>query len=164
MKPVRMPEDTYGLAIKSLIVVCTDAVVVNRARRTIYLATRATEPMAGLWWIGGRSFAGEKPGDSISRCFHRETGLNITPKRFQYVMMLRYMWATRAQMPQDAGSDNLAYTYAIELNEEELAKASTNLDQVEYQLGGLKEFSRDQLVAAKVHQAILDFYDELFPV
>lgn len=146
-----------------MIIVCTDAVIINRDRRTIYLAKRAIKPMQGLWWIGGRRLPGESAISSMQRCFKRETGLDIHSVHFTLVDIAEYLWKDRQQAPQDAGSHNLCHTFAVELSDTELEQAKSGLEKQEYEPRfGLREFSRTDLVRAKVHQVILDVYDKIF--
>lgn len=164
MVRVCLDEATYAEAITTFVIVCTDACIVNRARRTLWLARRAVKPMKGIWWIGGRRFAGEKPAESMYRCFKRETGLDLPGNRFQFVLIAEYLWKDRQQEPQDEGSHNLAHTFAVELDAAELAQARTGLERGEYDRDfGLQEFTREQLVMAGAHSVIIDFYDAVFP-
>lgn len=162
MAGAHLDEDTYSKAISNMIIVCTDAVIFNSERRTIYLAERRVKPMAGWWWIGGRRRAGETATQSMQRCFRRETSLEIPEGRFIQIVVQEYHWKDREQVPQDAGSHNLSYVHAVELSDEELVAASANMDKKEYKSSGLKEFTREQLVKVGAHPAILDFYDKLF--
>lgn len=57
----------------------------------------------------------------------------------------------------------LAFTFLVELDNEELRQASLGLNPDEYDLeDGLREFDRLRLIGINVHQAILDFYDRVF--
>ena len=149
--------------MQAFVIVCTDAIVVDRKKRTVWLARRAVLPMKGLWIIGGRRFAGEAALDSITRCFKRETGLTVTPERFSFIMATEYRWKDREQEPQNLGSHNLSYTFAVELTAEERITAANSLEKKEYQPGfGLQEFDRERSVREHVHPVILDLYDEIF--
>ncbi len=45
----------------------------------------------------------------------------------------------------------------------ELAEASANLCINEYKKGSLEPFDRKRLVTKKIHPALLDIYDKVFP-
>ncbi len=163
-KQVFLPEDIYSKALDSLIVVCADIIPINRKKRLIYLASRKIKPVIGWWFIGGRIFAGEKEVDAASRIFKRETSISILPERFKFFSSHRYFMDVRAQPPQDSPCDMLGFNFTVELKPKEFKKASKNLDPNEYEDGSsLKAFSRDDLVALKVHIPLLDLYDEIFP-
>ena len=168
MQPRFLSDDTYSEAIRGMVIVCADVVIVDRNHRTVYLTTRRHLPMAGLWWIGGRVRAGEVETAAIRRNFQRETGLDLTIDRFQVVPLLtRYHWSERQQEPQDVGSDNLCYNFAVELTADELAYAASHLDPNEYDAAaGLRAFSRSQLVelknAGRLHPVILDVFAAIF--
>lgn len=156
-----LTKEAYAAAMESMVVVNADAVIINSYRRTIYLARRCVKPWKGWWMIGGRVFAGELPEDSMQRCFQRETSLYIEKDRFRLIGMYRYLWKDREQEPQSAGSDNLGYTFAVELSEQELLAATQMLDRKEY-AGGLSEFDRDRIVRENVHPVLSDIYKKLF--
>lgn len=159
-----LSDEAYEQAITGMIIVCTDAVIINRERDTFYLAKRAIKPMQGLWWIGGRRLPSESAHASMQRCFKRETGLHLQYGRFTFVDMAEYVWKDRQQEPQYAGSHNLCHTFAVELTDEELAQAKQGMEKQEYEAGfGLQEFGRADMVHSKVHQVILDLYDKIFP-
>jgi len=162
IKSVWLDDPTYAAAMTAFVLVCTDAVIVDRRRRTIWLATRAILPMRGLWVIGGRRLAGETIAASIQRCFARETSLTIPRERFKYLRQNEYLWSTRQQLPQDVGSHNLVDVFAIQLKKEEREAASRSLVGAEYEPVGLQEFSRRALLDANVHEALVDLYDSVF--
>jgi ADP-ribose pyrophosphatase YjhB (NUDIX family) len=163
MERIFLPEGVHSQATEALVFVGTDIIPINRERKTIYLTRRAVKPMQGWWWIGGRMFPGECEEDSARRCLKRETSLDFPPERFQFVDMCRHLCKDRQQEPQDKGLDNLCYTYVVELSPEELAQASQNLNEKEYEQGvGLQEFDQKRLAREGVRPAILDLYDEIF--
>lgn len=163
MMPQQISDKMYSVILDTFVIVCADVVPINRARKTIFLARRAAKPMQGWWVIGGRMWAGEKEHNAMHRKFLQETSVDIEPMRFEFVRMNRYHWKDRQQEPQDKGSDTLAYTFAIELTEDELRQSSENLEKREYEAGGgLQEFNREDLVHERVHEAVLDLYDQIF--
>ena len=89
MPKVYISDAAYREALDSLVIVCTDAVIINRQRKSFYLAKRSVRPQQDWWIIGGRTNAGEDPFESIARCFNRETKLSVEPARFTFVSMDR---------------------------------------------------------------------------
>jgi len=157
--------ELHARVLKSYINVCVDAVPVNFGRKTLYLAKRCIKPQQDWWWIGGAMVAGEIAEEAMSRKFKSETSLKIPAARFKFVCLNRYFWKDRQQEPQDTGCDCLVYTFSIVLSKIELELASKKLDAQEYAAtSGLEEFDRDRLVKVNAHKAILDFYDQVFPL
>lgn len=164
ISPVRLSDDEYGRGLQCLVPACTDIVPVNMHQRVIYLARRASKPMTGWWWIGGRMDAYETKEEAAVRNFWRETGLELTPDRLVLVAIFDCRWRNRAQEPQEIGCHILGYTFVVELTSEEMVSVGTNLEKVEYEASaGLTAFSREQLVSERVFPAILDLYDHVFP-
>ena len=155
-----LSDEEYAKAISNLIVVCGDVLFINKTNKSVYLAKRISKPMQGLWLIGGRRKAGESPLLGITRKLKQETGLDIESSRFEFLTIVEYLWEDRQQEPQNTGTHGLAYTYAIELSEEEIKNAAVNLDADEYDKAfGLKEFSKQDLLDHKAHPALLYFFD-----
>ena len=162
-------EPAYAEAVAGLVIVCTDAVIVDRVNETFYLARRRHLPMAGLWWIGGRMNAGELETASIVRAFKRETQLDLAPNRFTLVPggLTRYFWSEREQDPQSVGSDNLCYTFAVELTADELSQAAVKLDPEEYDArAGLRPYGHNDLqfllAQGQLHPVIWEIYQRVF--
>lgn len=162
--PGRMWDDvSYSHVLDMFVIVCVDVVLVNHERKTIYLARRRAKPMQGWWVIGGRMQAGEQERDAMHRKFLQETSVDVDSARFEFLCMNRYFWKDRQQEPQENGADSLAYTFIVELMEEELKQAAENLEKREYEAsGGLREFTRDELLQEGAHEAIIDLYDQVF--
>jgi hypothetical protein len=159
-----MDDETYTAVLDNTIIVCTDTVIINRERRTFFLAKRAVRPMAGIWWIGGRRKKGETPTEGIHRNFKRETNLDLNTDRFKFIAITEYIWQDREQKPYNKGSQNFCHQFFIELTEKELNKAKKHLEQTEYDSDfGLQEFDRNRLIQEKVHPVILDVFDKIFP-
>ncbi|MDO8499288.1 MAG: NUDIX domain-containing protein [bacterium] len=162
MPHTRLDQPVYDAAIAAMILVDTDAVIVDSRRQTFWLARRRIKPMKGLpWWIGGKLFPGEHENDGMSRSFKRETGLDIAPLRFRFQKMIRYFWPDREQTPQETGRDDLVFTFVVQLTDEELT--AVQLDE-EYEKGGLKEYTYADLEREGAHQAVLDLWKELFQI
>ncbi len=138
-----MPDDVYEQSIRGHIIVCTDTVIVDRARQTFWLAPRQAKPMSGgPWVIGGRRPAGILPRQNARATFKRETGLDLPEKRFTPTMIHKeYIWKDREQKPQNVGCHNFVDVFSIELTTEERAAASAQLEGKEYRSGeGLRAY------------------------
>src|SRR3989344_3832419 len=163
MSPVFLSDSAYREALDSLVIVCTDAVIINRTKRTFYLAKRSVKPQQDWLIIGGRTNAGQAPFESVARCFNRETKLSVKPERFTFVSMDRYLWKERKQEPQRNGCDAFSYTFCVELSDEELQRAVASLEPKEYDATtGLQEFDGIRLREAKVHPVLIDLYHDIF--
>lgn len=158
-----LTEEEYGRALESLVVVCADVLVVNKERNVLLLASRKAKPIQGPWMFGGRLYAGERETDAASRILERETSLHIEKSRLQYIGMHRYVCSERQQIPQDKGSDTLAFNFYLELSNEEIQQAASSLDSDEYDKeAGLKEFDMKALESEHVHPALLDLHNQIF--
>ena len=107
----------------------------------------------------------ETPKQGMHRNFKRETDLDLTVDRFNFVTMTEYLWPDREQSPQENGSHNLCHQFVVELNDVELQKARENLSSEEYDHEfGLKEFNYTQLLdIEELHPVILEVYNKIFP-
>lgn len=158
-----LSDEVYAQAMESFVVVCTDTIIINKKRKTFYLTKRSVYPLKTWWMVGGRMLAGENPLESIRRCFLRETGIDVNPQRFTFIVFNRYILSYRKQEPRDTGSDSLAHVFSIELSDEEIQKISRSLNNDEYDSSvGLVEFNREKLIKEKVFSAIVDLYDQVF--
>lgn len=163
MKNVRLDDLDYPKAIGALIVVCADAIIIDRANQIFYLPRRSVKPMKGYWSIGGRRLPGESASEAVARNFRRETSVKIMPKRFQPASIIEVMWKDRKEKPSNVGKHDLIHFFTIELTKNELSKATTNLCINEYITGSLESFDRKRMVTKKIHPALLDIYDKVFP-
>ncbi len=162
--PLKRLDDTaYADALAALVIVCTDALIIERATKTIFLAKRKVHPAPTWWPIGGRSRLGEVPEQSVARCFERETTLALSTARFSFVRINRYLFKDRKQAPTEMGTDTLAYIFVVGLTEAERAIANSSLDPNEYDTTtGLAAFDRNRLVDERAFPMLLDLYDQLF--
>ncbi len=161
---VFLSDEAYAEAMKAMVIVCADTILINPEKRTVFLTQRAVKPIKDWWLIGGRVKAGEGALEAMQRAFKRETGLDVELGRFQFVSMNRYHWKDREQVPQETGSDNFSYTFFLTPTDKELDTIGRSLEKTEYvKDAGLKEFDRNQLVKIGVHQVIIDLYDTIFP-
>jgi len=163
-EPIRFSDKEYAKITQSLVIACTDALIIDRKKQTVFLAKRRAKPAANKWWyIGGRTFAGETPKESIQRCFKRETKLKLPICRFKFINTQVFICNERQQYPQNLGYHAISFAFIVELTSKERIKVASSLDTAEYQTGfGLKEFSRKELVEERVHPAILESYDRVF--
>lgn len=161
MEKVFLTDKVYSQALEAMVVVCADAVIVNKEKKTFILANRISKPMQGWWVIGGRVMRGEDPLEAIKRKFKQETGLNIPTKRFEFVTFIRHQWRNRQQKPQNKPVDDISYTFAIELNKKEIAKLQKSLDAKEYSnKDPIKEFNEKEI--QKLNPAIIYLYNLIF--
>lgn len=158
----RLSDEEYGEALRRFIGVCADIVIMNSARREIYLARRRSKPMTGWWWLGGGNLVNETSQEAAARNFTRETKLIIDPSRFVYRVDIDYFWKDRQQEPQNYGCHMEGKTFTVELRDEEID--SIKLDPDEFDASeGLTPFTREMLVREGVYPAILNLYDLIFP-
>lgn len=155
---------TYAAATRSFVIVCTDAIIYDRADRTVYLARRVAKPAMDIaWFIGGRVKMGECRLDAMRRHFLDDTGIDASPTRFHFLQMSEYMWKDRKLEPQDAGTHQLSYTHGIELTREERQYANRHLRPEEYEKAlGLRRYTYRDLVDEGTHPVIQDLYRKLF--
>jgi ADP-ribose pyrophosphatase YjhB (NUDIX family) len=163
MKNVRLDDCDYPKAIGAMIGVCTDAIIIDRENRVFYFPHRSIKPMKGYWSIGGRRLPGESASEAVARNFKRETSVKIMPKRFQPTSIIEVIWKDRKEKPTNVGKHDLIHVFIIELTKNELAKATANLCVTEYKTDSLEPFDRKTMVTRKIHPALLDIYDKVFP-
>lgn len=143
---VRLGDKEYGNAIGAFSIVCTDAYIIDKNSKELFLAPRRSMPASGWWWpIGGRSLMGELPEQSVWRCFKRETRLLIEINRFRLISLHHFFFVDRAQEPINVGCSTATYTFIVELTNEERGKIV--FDREEYLEGGsLRAFGREELL------------------
>jgi ADP-ribose pyrophosphatase YjhB (NUDIX family) len=133
LRPVRMDDESCSQALSSLVLVCTDTLIINTKNRQPYVAMRRARPMADRWWfIGGRRLFGETPLAAMVKRFKRETSLSIPAARFKFIGEFEYMFKDRQQKPQSGGNHTLSHTFAVELSPDEIRTAADLLDPEEY--------------------------------
>lgn len=159
----KLPAEIYKQALAAMILVCTDALIIDPHSKKVYLARRRHRPMRNhLWFIGGRRFPGETSTESIKRCLNRETSLKLPDRRFVYVDEYEYLFEDREQKPENAGTHSLSHTFAVFLKPEEILLAARTLDPEEYfQEDGLMALDRLDFNKLGVHEAIADVYDRV---
>jgi len=162
IKSKLIDNETYSLASQSMIIVCTDAIIVDRKNKLFYLAKRSVQPMKGYWSIGGRRRAGETSQQAIQRNFHRETSLKLPLKRFKLLAVRECIWSTRKEHPINVGKHDIIFFHVVELNKKELAKANTYLCSSEYETRSLESFNYKKMLEKKIHPALVDNYKLFF--
>lgn len=155
-----LSEAEYGHAIAALILVTSDVVIIDRDAQEFFLARRKVKPMQGWWYIGGRRTPGETASEGAARNFERETGLAIPVHRFTLARTSEHIWRERKEEPTDVAKHDLAFVFALELDEAE--RARIRLDPAEYE-GAIEPFDRDRLAHDGIHPSIVDLYDLTFP-
>lgn len=152
-----LTEEVYRAAMTSLIIVCVDVLLINKARKSVYLAKRIVDPLPIRWMIGGRLRKGESASSGIVRKCLEETGIEFSPERFSFLAMHRYILGSRKQEPVEEGSDSLAYTFVLEPTKEELEQMAMGLDKNEYSIPeGFMELTLQELAENNIHTAIID--------
>lgn len=156
-------DSSYRETVQKMIIPCTDVILTRAGDQALFLGKRSTYPMKGIWCLGGRIFFNDlTPEDSIARCLNLETGVSIPAKRFEYLCTNFYSWTKVAQ--GDFFGKNMAATYHCVVTDEELHTMACGLVAAEYDKEfGLQRFDRARLVDERVHQAMLDIFDQLFP-
>jgi len=157
-------DQTYKEVVQKTVISCTDAIVtVIGDYGAVYLTKRSVYPMKGLWCLGGRIFFNDKTlEESVARCIALETSLQFSQNRFRFICTHLYSWNKTNQ--GDFPGRNLAPLYVLEVSKEELVLMSGGLKQTEYDIEfGFQRFSRERLIDERVHPAMLDAFDDIFP-
>lgn len=162
MKKTRLTHNAYSIASSALIVVCTDALIIDRHKKLLYLACRTVKPMKGYWSIGGRRLTGENGHESVSRNFIRETSVFAKPSRFKMITFKEFIWKDRKEHPIKTGKHDIIQFFTISLSKKELEKAKDNLCLKEYIDGSLEPFDRNKMIRKKIHPALIELYDFIF--
>lgn len=145
------------------IVVCSDVLLCNAERRTVYLATRKHKPAEGLWLIGGQAQRGESARDTAVRKVHTETTVKIDQSRLHFLGTVEAMWSYRSEPEESHGRHDLIRVFALAISHEERDRISGNLDDKEYDASrGLQEYTYDELVAGNVRPCLLDYFKAYF--
>ncbi len=155
---------SYAEMVEKTPIPCTDAVLTLKGDKALYLVERSVYPMKGVWCLGGRIWFNDHTlHDSIARCVEIETGQHFAPERFTLVSAPHlYSWV-RTRQGEFPGK-NLAVTFNLQVDDKELNSIAESLKPEEYNTEfGVQRFSRERLVDEKVHQAMLDVYDDIFP-
>lgn len=156
-------DTAYNETVRKMPIPCTDALITLAGDdQAVYLGKRSAFPMQGIWCLGGRIFFNDQSmEESIARCVEIETGCRFAPERFKYLRTNMYSWVKTAQ--GDFPGKNLAPLYRLEVTTEEMQAMSAGLKPSEYDpTFGLQRFSRSRLLDERVHEAMLDAFDQLF--
>lgn len=159
---VFLTDEEYERALRTFVIMCTDIIIVDFAKRTIFLAKRKAKPIVGWWYVGGRMQATETKEESVRRCFFRETGVDLNEEKFKLVAVLDQRFKDRQQSPQTIGCHTCSFVFTLSVVD--VAVETIRLDLDEYEsYGAFKEFSRESLVENEVFGSIIDVYDSVFP-
>lgn len=166
-----LPNETYIQTMRLMTIVCSDIYLIRRNEEKLFLARRIVKPAQNkLWAIGGRKLAMEKPEDAAVRHIKNDLGLNIGSTRLQLVSMDEYFWQEVQQEPQNQGSDNLCFTFALDISLDELEIARRSLSEAEYDLeSGINGYNYENLCQNLDHLVYMgkrfptmDFYRKIF--
>ena len=154
-----MSDPSFREYLNCCVVVDVDTVIIDSMNDVLYLAKRTTKPAQGwLWALGGKLNPFENTDDASVRFLHEDAGIDVSPDRVKLVTMTRYMWREIAQ-DDVQGSDNLCFTYAVELTAEE--RSQVVLSGKEYdQSFGLVPIGRYDL--ERITAPMRDLYYEIF--
>lgn len=160
----RLSDAEYAAAISGFVIYCVDVILIDRERKVFYLARRRSKPMGDRYWvIGGRVLVGQTAHEAVCSKLRGETQLTVAEERLEFVTCIEYRWKDRQQTPQDAGCHAFAQIFALEVSDEELATANSNLDPNEYHTEeGLRAFTRDDLVNEGTFESLVYLYDKVF--
>lgn len=156
-----LSEEEYEKALRTFVLLCTDIVIVDKNKKTFYLAKRKHKPINNWWFIGGRMNATETKEESAVRCFKRETDIDIKEEDLEFVALLDHRFKDREQVPQNIGCHTVSYVFVIPREKIDFKKVS--LESEEYVRGAeFEEFDRQKIVDYKVYESMIDVYDSIF--
>jgi len=161
MTSLFLDDAAYSDATQCLVLLCVDALVINRKERALYVARRKSRPAKDWqWFIGGRRKFGEHALQGMVRTFQRETKLWVPPRMFRYVDLNEYFFVDRQQVPQNIGTHSVALTYSVNLSERQIAMI--RLDPHEYHDGGLQKLRFKDLRESDLPQPVKDIARKVF--
>lgn len=117
IKPAFIPENEYAKILDSIVVACSDVILVHN--NEILITKRNIYPRKDWWVIGGRMISGEDPLSSAKRKLKEETGLSISKNRFDYINVYSTNFKNRKQEPQSNGSHTISFVYKVEITPKE---------------------------------------------
>lgn len=164
-------DDVYEMIVRGMPISCVDVVFLRGDDRgeivsdEFLLGKRITQPMKGVWVIGGRiQFDDPALEDAMARNVERETGLKIRTSRFLPVATHLYTWAVVAQ--GNFPGRSFTSTFQCTLTPSEVISASAALEKTEYDSGfGLQAFDHEglrDLVEHGGHPMLLDLHHQIF--
>ncbi|MDO8558744.1 MAG: NUDIX hydrolase [bacterium] len=122
----------YGMIRDNIVRTCADCVIVNE-RGEMLLGKRNIKPWPDWWIIGG----GMKPGESfeaaVVRNLKREINLSIDPTRFRHLNHYSFVWARRAEPPQENGCHDVSIMMVLFISDEEVRRIKFNSEYREIQ-------------------------------
>jgi ADP-ribose pyrophosphatase YjhB (NUDIX family) len=156
-----MSDGALGEMMDARPVVCVDILLVNRAKKTVYLPTRISKPAEGLWFIGGGIKRNQDFLEAAQAAMKRETGLEIAKERFEFLAVNRFVWDYRSEPPSQNGRVDINFCFTLELTPTELSHI--DLDPHEYDTEkSLRELTTQQLEDTKqnentIKQVLIDY-------
>ncbi|MFZ2587772.1 MAG: NUDIX domain-containing protein [Alphaproteobacteria bacterium] len=157
-----LDDHTYGQAIQAFPIICSDIVPLMRAPNRLVLAQRNNKPMQGWWHFGGRWMMGEDGPTAACRHFKRDTGTILSTDRLIDLGIRNYLWHDRQQAPQDTPCQSVAFTYGVEMSDNELAHMAAKINLPEYVPGTLCTFTWERLQEHDIHPVLRDLYQAAF--
>jgi len=146
-----------------------DILFIDRKAKCVLLPKRIAKPAEGLWFVGGMVKRSMPPLDMAVKIVLSETGTVIDPEQLEYVNASWFEWDYRKDAPSENGRVDFNLCYAYEPTGAEIESISNKLTDKEYDTThGLKPYSRAELILAlkgesACKQAIVDYFDQLFP-
>ncbi len=157
----RLTEEEYEKSLRAFVILCTDILIIDKNKKTIYLAKRKAKPMNGWWFIGGRMYANETKEDSAIRCFKRETDILLQKEDLELVALIDHRFKDREQIPQEIGCHTVSYVFIIDVEKINFEKVL--LENNEYVEGSsFEEFDRQKLLDYGIFESMIDVYDTIF--
>ena len=117
-------DDEYGRVLDSIVVACSDIILVYNNQILIGMRTR--DPQPNWWLIGGRMKPGESFQVAASRNLKRELGLNLSPDRLKYLTTFSAVWARRHHPPTENGIHTISAVMFVNITEEEKRRIRIN--------------------------------------
>ncbi len=125
-------------------IVCVDILLVNKAKKTVYLPTRISKPAEGLWFIGGGIKRNQDFKQAAQAIMKREAGLDIDADRFEFLTVNRFVWDYRSESPSTNGRVDINFCFTLGVTEDEISQISLNPDEYNI-VFSVREFTTETL-------------------
>jgi len=127
-----LSDEDYAKVLDNVVIACVDCILVNKDGEML-LGKRTFEPQPDWWIVGGRMQPGESFELAATRILKRELSLAIAPSRFHYLATYSFVWARRAESPQENGSHTISIIMVAQLKDAEIAKITPNKEHEKLQ-------------------------------
>jgi len=127
--PYRSTDKEYAMIGRSVPIVCTDLIFVDKEDRFV-LACRRNACARGWWWMGGSLKAGMTFEESVEKIMVREIG--FSPKGVKLLCILPHFWSERGEKPHEFGRHDIMFIHYLKVHEETIAQI--RLDPKEYEV------------------------------